>query len=160
MAGFAAPRVMRNGGGGSFRGGFVGPSRTPVVRPTGAFIGPVRYSPPPRIAPPPSRPILFDRGGVPVPTSYLPPGLRADFISHYDPSRVMDIDQMRVVKDLRQSGTERGETQTGDSGMLGPGGGVAPPGTAAGARGAPGAPGELPLVPIALAVAAFILFGG
>ncbi len=160
MAGFAASRVMRNGGGG--RGGFIGPGRTPAVRPTGAFIAPpVRYAPPRRIAPPPSPPRLFDRGGVPVPTSLLPPGLRQDFSSYYDPSRVMDIDQMRVVKDLRQSGTERGETQTATGGFLGPGSGdVAPPGTATGARGAPGAPGQLPLVPIALAVAAFLLFGG
>lgn len=158
MAGFAASRVMRNGGGGGSRGGFVGPRRTPVVRPTGGFIAPpVRYAPPPRFAPPPSPPRYFDTGGVAV-----PPGLRQqDFISYYDPSRVMDVDRMRVVKDLRQSGTERGETQTGDSGMLGPGSGdVAPPSTARGAPGAPGAPGQLPLVPIALAVAAFLLFGG
>jgi hypothetical protein len=117
-----------NGGG----AGFVGTRIAPKIAPAPA--------PAPTISKP-----LPPRNGFQIPT----------FIPYYDPSRIFE--NIQVVKDLRQSGTERGETQTGDNGILGPGS-VAPPGT--GAPGAPGAPGKDNLVPIALVVAAFILFGG
>ena len=83
---------------------------------------------------------------------------RATVIPYYDPSRV--IKDIKVVADLRQSGTERGETQTGDNGTLGPES-IAPPRTETS-----GTPIGVELteknnfVPIALAVAAFILLGG
>jgi len=75
--------------------------------------------------------------------------------TYYDPSRV--IKNIKIVKDLRQSGTERGETQTGDDSILGPES-IAPPQT--GKPGKPGTPGKNNLVPIALAVAAFLILGG
>jgi len=40
-------------------------------------------------------------------------------IPYYDPSRIFK--DIKVVEDLRQSGSERGEIQTGDGEMLGPG---------------------------------------
>jgi len=79
---------------------------------------------------------------------------KASRVAYYDPSRI--IKDIKVVKDLRQSGTERGETQSGDSGTLGPGS-IVPPVTKTPA--APKAPGNN-LLPLALAVGAFFLFGG
>lgn len=46
---------------------------------------------------------------------------RIDFKTFYDPSRVIDLDKLKVVADLRTEGSERGETQDGDAGTLGPG---------------------------------------
>ena len=113
-----------------------------------------RPSPPP--PPPPPAPRIV-RTVVAAP---VVPVIRGGptYISHYDPSRVKE--GIKVVQDLRQSGAERGETQTGDDGMLGPTdqGAIAPPRT--GLPGAPGAPGENNFVPLALAVGAFLLLGG
>jgi len=78
-------------------------------------------------------------------------------ITPYDPSRIFK--DIKVVKDLRQSGTERGETQTGDGGMLGPGGLPNRYRT----PGAPAEKGALGLTPLQmglLTVAGFLLLGG
>lgn len=91
---------------------------------------------------------------APVAAARVAP-VRATSIAYYDPSRV--IKNIKIVKDLRQSGTERGETQTGDDSILGPES-IAPPQT--GKPGKPGTPGKNNLVPIALAVAAFLILGG
>lgn len=90
---------------------------------------------------------------------------RQQFITHYDPSRVIDLDKLKVVKDMRSQGSERGETQTGDDGELGPGstGGafVAPPrATATGVKTGEGAKGLTPLQLTMIAAGAFLLFGG
>lgn len=118
----------------------------PVVTYTGGggFVGPRRVATPPRPAPGPVVTVMDARG-------------RPTVIPYYDPSRIFK--DIKVVADMRQQGTERGETQTGDNGTLGPGG-IAPPRIALpGAPGTPGAPGKNALIPLAL-VAAFLLFGG
>jgi hypothetical protein len=136
MAGFA---VSRNGGGGG--GGFVGPRRVSA---------PVRVVSAPRTVTS-SRPITVTPRGQ-------------DFVSHYDPSRVLDIDNLKVVADMRQSGAERGEKQSGDDGVLSPSesrsGTVTAPGGKPGAPGAPGAFADNKMIPVALAIAAFVLLGG
>jgi len=78
-------------------------------------------------------------------------------IAYYDPSRVIDPSQIKVVKDLR----ERGDNQAGDRGHLGPGsrGGpfVGRPVTP------PPQPQKKELTPgqlAALGVLGFLLFGG
>ena len=83
------------------------------------------------------------------------------FIPYYDPSRIFK--DIKVVTDLRQSGAERGEVQTGDNGILSPS--EAPSGAIVAGGGVPGQPvtpaiADNKLIPIALAVAAFVLFGG
>ena len=119
-----------------------------------------RPSPPPPPPPPPSIPRTIAR--TITATAPVVQTIRGGptYISHYDPSRV--IKGIKVVQDLRQSGTERGESQTGDDGYLGPtdtDGRIAPPRT--GLPGAPGAPGEKnALIPLALLAGAFLLFGG
>jgi len=104
-------------------------------------------------------PVGTSGGNVKIQPARIKLPSRPDYSTYYDPSRVVDLDRIRVVKDLRQSGNERGETQTGDSGILGPGSGdgsqIASPSTG-GAK----APVKNNLIPIALAVAAFILLGG
>ena len=106
----------------------------------------------PRVAPtaPPRPPSVISVARNGVVTS------QATNIPYYDSSRI--IKDIKVVKDMRQSGTERGETQTGDDGFLGPGSGgrVAPP--SAGTPVAVDVKNKW-LVPAAL-VAAFFLFGG
>ena len=83
----------------------------------------------------------------------------ATVIPHYDPSRVFE--DIRVVKDLRQSGTERGESQTGDGGMLGPGSiGFESRYRTPGAPAEKGALGLTPLQMGLLGVAGFLLLGG
>lgn len=100
------------------------------------------------ITPPPAPPAV---SVAPVTT---PQVIRATTIPYYDPSRIFK--DIKVVSDLRQSGTERGEVQTGDDGFLGPGS-IDPQ---------EGLPTVTPvtaknnLVPIALAIAAFLLLGG
>lgn len=111
----------------------------------GAWATPIRvYTPP---APP-----LTTTPVAPVVTQQAP---RPTSIPFYDPSRIFK--DIKVVSDLRQSGTERGEVQTGDDGFLGPGS-IAPP-----QEGLPIVTvksAQPNLVPIALAIAAFLLFGG
>jgi len=96
-----------------------------------------------------------------VPRSVVAP--RGDFIPYYNPARIVDLDRLKVVSDMRQSGSERGETQTGDDGVLSPSesrsGTIAAPGSS------PGKTSKVSteknnLFPVALAVAAYILFGG
>jgi hypothetical protein len=96
----------------------------------------------------------------------------ATSIPYYDPARVIDPSRLRLVADVRDPAArlfseqqradefadERGDVQTGDNGILGPGG-IAPPSLAPGI-----APtGTQALTPAnlgLLAVAAFLLFGG
>lgn len=134
-SGFA---VSRNGGGG---GGFVGPRR---------ISAPVRVVSAPRTVTS-SRPITVTPRGQ-------------DFVSHYDPSRILDIDNLKVVADMRQSGAERGEKQSGDDGVLSPSesrtGTIAAGGGVPGKPGAPGAFADNKMIPVALAIAAFVLLGG
>ena len=88
---------------------------------------------------------------------------RGEFITHYDPSRVIDLDRLKVVKDLR-SGPEfaesRGDTTTGDNGVMSPsetpggGRGMVTPTTAPG-TGIKGGGGL-----ILAALAAALLLGG
>lgn len=91
---------------------------------------------------------------LPPVVAVVPP--QPTFIPYYDPSRI--IKNIRVVADLRQQGTERGEVQTGDNGTLGPGS-IAPPRTNGGAV-APPVTEKNVLIPIALAIGTFILLGG
>lgn len=112
------------------------------------LIGPRRYRQPPvRVAPPPR---------VASPVAARPQVTRATSIPYYSQSRIFK--DIKVVKDMRQSGTERGETQSGDSGTLGPGS-IAPPQTGVATNGKLVAP-QNNLIPLALAAAAFILFRG
>lgn len=137
MAGFVS---SANGGGSRPRGGFVGPVRRPVVR----------------AAP---RAVTSSR-----PVSVMP---KADFTTHYDPSRVIDLDRLKVVQDMRagpEFGEGRGDTTSGDNGVMSPS--EAPSGTmATGAvrAGEPGAPGtgKIGGGGLALAaIAAYLLLGG
>ena len=116
-----------------------------------AWIGPLKVIPkalPPALPPARITPAVMPRSDIEA------------SIPHYDPSRIFK--DIAVVKDLRQSGTERGETQTGDGGMLGPGSigfesryrTPAAPGTAKGAF------GLTPLQMGLLGVAGFLLLGG
>jgi hypothetical protein len=73
------------------------------------------------------------------------------FIPYYGAERIFK--DIKVVTDLRQSGTERGEVQTGGDAMLGPGDTMKVPTKIA-------APQQNNLVPIALAIAAFVFLGG
>lgn len=89
----------------------------------------------------------------------------ATSIPYYDPSRVVDLSRLKVVKDIRSApefAEERGEVQTGDNGITGPG-------STDDTFGMPQvtpdiAPTEKPAMTPAnlglLAVAAFLLFGG
>ena len=89
-----------------------------------------------------------------------PMQVRATSIPYYDPSRV--IKYVKIVQDMRQQGTERGEVQTGDNETLGPGsndGQIAPPRTNGGVSRPPVTEKNV-LIPIALAIGAFILLGG
>lgn len=126
-----------NGGGGG--GGFVGPVRRVVSRPA------------------PTRPVV----ATSRPVTITPRG--QDYVSHYDPSRVIDLDRLKVVKDMRggpEFGEGRGDTQTGDNGVMSPsesaGGGRGMPGK----TGAPGTAVKNNLIPLALGAAALILLGG
>lgn len=79
------------------------------------------WLPPLKVMPkslPPALPSIPAAGGS--------PGGGRESIPYYDPSRVVDLDKLKVVDDMRQQGTERGETQTGDNGVLGPQGNIAP----------------------------------
>lgn len=110
-----------------------------------AWVRPRVYSPP---APPPPPPPTV----APVAAQTVIP--QATFIPSYDPARIFK--DIKVVADLRQSGEERGEVQSGDNGTLGPGS-IAPPQT--------GLPTAAPvaktnLAPILLAIAAFVILGG
>jgi len=78
---------------------------------------------------------------------------RSTSIPYYSDSRIFK--DIKVVSDLRQSGSERGETQTGDSGHLGP---VAPPKHIL--KSSPQTVDNKKLIPVALAIAAFLLFKG
>lgn len=134
MAGFV--RSVNGGGGGG--GGFA---------PSGGFSRPVVRSAPRTVTS--ARPITV--------------APKATVMPFYDPSRVIDLDRLKVVKDLRQHefAPERGETQTGDGGTLGPGGTaggrIAPPTVAPGAPGA-GITGGGGLA--LAAIAALLLLGG
>ena len=95
-------------------------------------------------------------------------------IPYYDPSRVIDPSRLHLVKDIRDPAArlfgeqradefadERGDVQTGDNGITGPGStnGIAPPRVANGIL----PTGTQALTPANLglmAVAAFLLFGG
>ncbi len=96
-------------------------------------------------------------------------------IPYYDPSRVIDPARLHLVKDIRDPAArlfseqlradefadERGDVQTGDNGITGPGStnGIAPPRVANGI--APtGTPALTPANLGLMAVAAFLLFGG
>lgn len=142
--GFAGP--SRNGGGAVRRTSFA---------PSGGFSGPRRVAAPRRVVAAP-RTVTSSR-----PVTVQP---RGDFITHYDPSRVMDLDNLKVVADMRQTGAERGEKQSGDDGVMSPSesrtGTIAAPGGVPGKPGAPGAIADNKLILPALAVAAFILLGG
>lgn len=85
--------------------------------------------------------------------SAAPP--RAAFTSYYDPSRIVDLDKLKVVSDLRTEGAERGEVQSGDDGSLGPGSSsgafVAPP------QSSPMIAEKKSIAPIALAALAYFL---
>ncbi len=86
-------------------------------------------------------------------------GGKATILPHYDPSRIFK--DIKVVKDLRQNGAARGETQTGDRGMLGPGGvGFESRYKTPGAPTEKGALGLTPLQMGLLGVAGFLLLGG
>ena len=140
-------RVAANGGGGRA-----------VVRPTWTT-GRTRAvgRPVTRVAP---RPVV-------TPTRQVGRGIpqtrpTAESIPYYDPSRVIDPDRLKVVKDLRapEFAEERGDVTSGDTGATGPGSGPgtfptrAQPGTTA-----PGAkPGQTGLLLAALAAA--LLLGG
>ena len=97
--------------------------------------------------------------------STAPLARAATSIPYYDPSRVIDESRLKFVKDIHapaEFAEERGEVQTGDNGILGPGstnGTIAPPRVTNGI-----APTRTPAVTPAnlglLAVAAFLLFGG
>lgn len=114
-----------------------------------------RITPPPQ-PPPPPPPTIVSFAPV-VPVAIGPP--RATFIPHYDPSRIFK--DIKVVSDMRQSGTERGEVQAGDGEMLGPidSGGIAPPQIVkpVDAEKKPGLTGTQMAL---LAGAAFLIFGG
>ena len=135
MASAFAPRVRANGGGGG-----------------SAFI--------PRTAPI-RRTVSATRQGISTAALSRP----ATSIPYYDPSRVIDLSRIKVVKDIRapaEFAEERGDDQTGDNGITGPGstnGAIAPPRVANGI--APtGTPALTPANLGLLAVAAFLLFGG
>lgn len=90
---------------------------------------------------------------------------RADFKSFYDPSRVIDVDKLKVVADLRTQGSERGETQQGDDGMLGPGSGSgafvsAPRSDASMFATTETKPGLTPAQLALIALGSFLVFGG
>ena len=72
-------------------------------------------------APTASRPVSAPTAPIATTARTVRQAPRATYITHYDPSRVIDIDKLKVVSDLRTEGSERGETQTGDSGITGPG---------------------------------------
>lgn len=94
MAGFIRSRNGGSGGGGLVR-------RAPVPRPVAA--------PAPRSV-------------TSASTIRVVP--KADFRSHYDPSRVVDLDRLKIVKDMRapqEFASERGETTDADPGQTGPG---------------------------------------
>ncbi len=139
MASGFARSVARNGGGS--RGGFVGPVRRVVSRAIS------------------SRPVV----ATSRPVTVTPRG--QDFVSHYDPSRVIDLDRLKVVKDLRapeEHAAERGETQSGDNGVMSPSesGGVATGAVRGGKPGAPGTGTTNKLIPLALLAALAIMAGG
>ena len=90
---------------------------------------------------------------VSAPTIIAQP-VRPTSIPYYDPGRIFE--NIRVVQDLRQQGTERGEIQDDDDALLGP---VAVPRPNDVIVGPPKAPAKNPLIPIALAIAAFVLLG-
>lgn len=119
--------------------------------PSSGFVGSRRQ--PVKIAPPAPQATIMPVPGQTI--IHLPIS-----IPYYDPSRIFK--DIKVVADMRQQGTERGEVQTGDNGILGPGSSdasqIAPPQT--GLPAAPGTVGKNNLVPIALAIGAFLLFGG
>ena len=137
MAGWA---VSRNGGGG------------------GGFVGPVRRAPVQRVVQA-ARTVTSSR-----PVTVAP---RDQFVSHYDPSRVVDLDKLKVVKDMRsmpEFGEERGDTQGGDNGVMSPSesrsGTIAAGGGVPGKNGTPGTATKNNLVPLALLIAGAILLGG
>lgn len=80
-----------------------------TVKPVSAFaITPqpvIRHAPP---APQSGTPIIYAGTG------------RPDFKTFYDESRIIDRDKLKLVSDMRTEGSERGETQSGDNGTLGP----------------------------------------
>jgi len=117
-----------------------------------AWIPPLKKIPkalPPRL-PPMAKPLPY---GKPIPLK------TETVIPHYDPSRIFK--DIKVVKDLRQNGAARGETQTGDRGMLGPGGvGFESRYKTPEAPAEKGALGLTPLQMGLLGVAGFLLLGG
>ena len=120
-----------------------------------AWIGPLKVIPKSLPKLPPARSIP-KAGGLPP---YIARGAPVTNIPVYDPSRIFK--DIKVVKDLRQSGTERGETQTGDGGMLGPGSiGFESRYKTPGAPAKKGALGLTPLQMGMIAAGAFLLFGG
>lgn len=94
---------------------------------------------------------------IPTPRVGQPSGMPT-----YDPSRIIPRAHLKVVKDLRQNGVERGEVQTGDGGVLGPGSrqGSFATRTQALPTTPSKAGGLTPLQMGLLAVAAFLAFGG
>ena len=122
------------------------------------FVGPRRRTAPPPPPPPPLSPAaaLFPAPRVSTPQP---------FISYYSPTRIFE--DIKVVADLRQNGFERGETQTGDDGALGPledenhygDDSISPPQPRGKVSMAP-APKMTGLQMALLAGAAFLLFGG
>lgn len=94
------------------------------------------------------------------PVSVMP---KADFRAHYDPSRVIDLDRLKIVQDMRaprESADDRGDTSTGDNGVMSPsesaGGGRGMPGTTLAPTTEKMGGGGLALA----AVAAYLLLGG
>lgn len=90
---------------------------------------------------------------APTPVATVAPVTRETFIPHYDPSRIFK--NIKVVTDLRQQGTERGEIQAGDNGTLGPGS-IDPSQITSVKVVKP----QNNLIPIAIAIGLFILLGG
>jgi len=90
----------------------------------------------------------------------------ATSIPYYDPSRVIDESRLHLVKDIRSApefAEERGEVQTGDNGITGPGstnGMIAVPGESPDLA-LPETTGKLTPANLGLlALGAFLLFGG
>lgn len=116
-------RVAANGGGGGAR---------PVARPTwttgrrGPSIPRTVARTVARAIPATPRSVVGDPRAMPPQV----PGLTRESIPYYDPARVVDLDKLKVVKDLREPRTapefaeERGDVTSGDTGGTGPGSGT------------------------------------
>ena len=149
MGGFAASRTI-------YTGSAVSPYSppAPVIAPRYAPSGGSGFAGPRRVVAAP-RVVTSARSVSVVP--------RGEFVSHYDPSRVIDLDRLKVVEDMRSGpefAEERGDSTSGDNGVMSPsesaGGGRGMPGATAAPGTAKVGGGGLALA----ALAAFLLFGG